>query len=85
MTLIKTSSGKGVIREKIHPKKKKKRFSAMPLIHSHRQLHSTGGKCAYIITCGPGILQRAVLRAETQSRAVIQPTQEEHGRALPRN
>lgn len=25
-------------------------------------------KCAYIITCGPGILQRAVLIAETQSR-----------------
>lgn len=24
-------------------------------------------KCAYIITCGPGILQRAVLIAETQS------------------
>lgn len=42
-------------------------------------------KCAYIITCGPGILQRALLIAETQSEGGKQPTQEELGKAIPRN
>lgn len=42
-------------------------------------------KCAYIITCGPGILQRAVLIAETQRGGGNQPTQEKLGKALPRN
>lgn len=42
-------------------------------------------KCAYIIICGPGFLQRAVLIAETQSRGGNQPTQEKLGKALPRS
>lgn len=42
-------------------------------------------KCAYIITCGPGVLQRALLIAETQSGGGSQPTQEELGKALPHN
>lgn len=42
-------------------------------------------KCAYIITCGPGILQRALLIAETQSGGGERPAQEKLGEALPRN
>ena len=42
-------------------------------------------KCAYIITSNPGLLQRALLRDETQCRGGNQPTQEELAKALPRN
>ena len=42
-------------------------------------------KCAYIITCGPGILQRALLIAEAQSGGGERPAQEKLGEALPRN
>lgn len=42
-------------------------------------------KCAYIITCGPGILQRALLIAETPSGGGEQPTQGKLAEALPRN
>ena len=72
------------IGERRRERKRVKRLSAL------RRFIATGSctaqeKCAYIITCGPGILQRALLIAETQSRGGNQPTQEELGKSLPRN
>lgn len=51
---------------------------------------ATGGytaqeKCAYIITYGPGFLQRAVLIADAQSGGGTRATQEKLIKALPRN
>ena len=85
---IQTSSGSVLAasgkRRRVREKERVKRPSAL-----HRFI-ATGSctaqeKCAYIITCGPGILQRALLIAETQSGGGNQPTQEELGKALPRN
>lgn len=71
-------------RKRSQEREKVKRQSAL-----HRFI-ATGSctaqeKFAYIITCGPGVLQRALLIAETQSGGGEQPTQEELGKALPHN
>lgn len=63
-------------------KKKKKKTAAL-----HHFL-ATGclmaqAECAYIITCSPGLLQRALLIDETERRGGKQAAQEELSKALP--